>query len=72
VKAFADHCGVIDQSLKAIDEKQNKSRTTTHTTTTPNAAAETAATAATALDATAIPTFTRQPQMLDTKRANLR
>jgi hypothetical protein len=26
LKAFADHCGVIDQSLKAINERQNKIR----------------------------------------------
>ena len=26
LEAFADHCGVIDQSLKAINERQNKIR----------------------------------------------
>jgi len=31
MKAFADHCGVIDQSLKAINERQNKGRTNTRT-----------------------------------------
>ena len=35
MKAFADHCGVIDQSLKAINERQNKGRTNTRTPSSP-------------------------------------
>ena len=34
LKAFADHCGVIDQSLKAINERQNRNRSTASNRTT--------------------------------------